>query len=99
MQVTPSRDERAGEAVDDVARRDAVHALAHGLVLQLPHVLLAEALHVLAVVELQLLHQAHAGLLRRLEPARARRTWLATRSVLRRDVHAAAALLWRSSFS
>ena len=68
MQVRVLLDQRAGEAVDDVARRDAVHAFTHSLFLQLTHIFLLEVLDILAVVELELLHRAHAGLLGLLQP-------------------------------
>ena len=60
--------ERRRQAVDDVARADAVHPLAHGLLFQLAHVLRLVAFHVLAVVELHLLDDVHVGALRLFQP-------------------------------
>ena len=60
--------QRAREPIDDVARRDAVHAFAYRPLPAVPDVLLLELFQVFAVVELELLHQAHAGLLRVLQP-------------------------------
>src|SRR5207237_2385888 len=56
-------DERIGEAVDDIARRDAIHPLPHSLFLQLLEVLLLEVLDILAIIQFELLHQAHTSLL------------------------------------
>src|SRR5581483_7848754 len=61
-------DEGVREPVDHVAWADAVHALAEGLLLELADVAAAETVDVLPVVQLHLLDQAHAGLLRFLEP-------------------------------
>src|SRR5215475_2068078 len=56
------------QPVDDVARRDAVHAFADGLFLQLANVLRFEAFNILAVVELHLLDDVNVGFLRLFEP-------------------------------
>ena len=61
-------DQGVGDLVLDVARADAVHALADRLPLQLDDVVLGEAGQRLAVVELQLLQQRQVGVLGLLQP-------------------------------
>ena len=61
-------DQGVGDLVLHVAGRDADHAFLVGLLAQLLDVLLGEARQRLAVVELQLLQQRQAGVLRLLQP-------------------------------
>ena len=57
VSLDPIAHERVGDLVLHVARRDAVQALAAGLLAQLLDVVLGEARQVPAVVKLQLLQQ------------------------------------------
>jgi len=50
-------DQRGGHPVDNKARRNPIHALAFGLLLDLFDVLLTEAIDVFAIVEFEFLEQ------------------------------------------